>query len=129
MDDRTPLPRLRPPTHALLILRAGLRTGLFFGLFFGLLSGLFAGALQAAETPRQLAARHQCLGCHAVDEARAGPAFQQVADRYATTEGALPQLLKIVKAGSVGRWGSTPMPPEAVPEPDLTRILEWVLAQ
>jgi cytochrome c551/c552 len=113
MDERTDNARPRVPALVRLALSAM----------------LFSCPLQAAETPGQLAARHQCLGCHAVDEDRAGPAFQRVADRYATTEGALPQLLKVVKAGSVGRWGSTPMPPEAVPEPDLRRILEWVLAQ
>jgi cytochrome c len=94
-----------------------------------LLGLLLSFPLQAAETPKQLAARHQCFGCHAVDEDRAGPAFQHVADRYAQTDGALLHLLKVVKAGSVGTWGSTPMPPESVPDAELTRILEWVMQQ
>ena len=94
-----------------------------------LLGLLLSFSLQAEETPKQLAARHQCLGCHAVDEDRAGPSFQNVADRYAQTNGALSHLLKVVKAGSVGTWGSTPMPAESVPDAELTRILEWVLQQ
>jgi cytochrome c len=113
MDDRTDNARPRAPTLVLLALPAM----------------LLSCTLQAAETPKQLAARHQCLGCHAVDEDRAGPAFQRVADRYAPINAALPQLLKVVKAGSVGRWGSTPMPPESVADAELTRILEWVLQQ
>ena len=83
----------------------------------------------AAETPKQLAARHLCFGCHAVDEVRAGPSYQQVAERYATRPDAVTYLLGEVKKGSVGKWGSTPMPPEIAPDPDLKQILEWVMQQ
>jgi cytochrome c len=119
MDEPTDNAKARAPRRARLTLLVLLVQLLQF----------YPGPLQAAETPKQLAARHQCMGCHAVDEARAGPAFQSVAERYAQTEAALSQLLEVVKAGSVGRWGSTPMPPEAVPDAELKRILEWVLQQ
>ena len=83
----------------------------------------------AAETPRQLAARHQCFGCHAIDEVRAGPGFQDVAERYATRTDAVVYLLKEVKEGSVGKWGTTPMPPEVLPDSDLKQIIEWIMQQ
>ncbi|MEI7432586.1 MAG: c-type cytochrome [Betaproteobacteria bacterium] len=83
----------------------------------------------AAETPKQLAARHLCFGCHAVDEVRAGPSYQQVAERYATRPDAVTYLLGEVRKGSVGKWGSTPMPPEIAPDPDLKQIIEWVMQQ
>ncbi len=84
-------------------------------------------SLIAAESPKQMAARHQCLGCHAVDEVRAGPAFQQIAERYAERQNVIDYLLKEVKTGSVGKWGATPMPPEPGTESDLKQILLWVM--
>lgn len=82
-----------------------------------------------AQTPKQLAAQHACFGCHAVDEVRAGPSFQQVGERYACTGDAVDRLLASVRQGSTGRWGSTPMPPETAPEPALRTIIEWILQQ
>lgn len=82
-----------------------------------------------AQTPKQLAAQHECFGCHAVDEVRAGPSFQQVGERYAGTGDAVDRLLASVRQGSTGRWGSTPMPPETAPEPALRTIIEWILQQ
>ena len=38
-------------------------------------------------------------------------------------------LVKEMKDGSVGKWGSTPMPPETVPETELKSILQWVMEQ
>jgi cytochrome c551/c552 len=83
----------------------------------------------AAETPKQLAARHLCFGCHALDEVRAGPSFQQVAERYATRPDAVSYLLEEVRKGSSGKWGSTPMPPDLAPDQDLKPIIEWVMQQ
>jgi len=52
-----------------------------------------------------------------------------VAERYGKRKDALSYLLKELKDGSVGKWGSTPMPAEIAPEPDLQKILRWVLEQ
>ena len=60
---------------------------------------LIATYAQADETPKQLAARYLCLGCHAVAETQVGPSFMDVAERDGKR-----------KDGSVGKWGSTPMP-------------------
>ncbi|MEI7611606.1 MAG: c-type cytochrome [Betaproteobacteria bacterium] len=98
--------------------------------FWAMLPGLLMPLLShAGETPKQLAARHQCFGCHAVNEFRVGPAFQQVAERYGVRKDAITYLFNEVKAGSVGKWGSTPMPPETVPDPELKNILVWVMQQ
>lgn len=94
------------------------------------LPGLFISFhSHAGESPKQLAARHQCLGCHAVDEFRAGPAFQQISERYAARKDASIYLFNEVKTGSVGKWGTTPMPPEIVPDSELKKILDWVMQQ
>ena len=88
---------------------------------------LRAAPAQAAETPSQLAARHHCLACHAVDETRTGPSFSDVAQRYAGKAGTLAYLRERLKLGGSGAWGSTPMPPENVPPAELDRLLAWIL--
>lgn len=90
---------------------------------------LAASANFAAESPKQLATRYLCFGCHAVAETRVGPSFMDVAERYGKRKDAVPYLLKELKDGSVNKWGSSPMPAEIAPEPDLQKILRWVLEQ
>lgn len=90
---------------------------------------LIATSAQADDNPKQLAARYLCFGCHAVAETRVGPSFMDVAERYGKRKDAVGYLLKELKDGSVGKWGPTPMPAEIAPEPELKRIVQWVLEQ
>ena len=90
---------------------------------------LASAVVSADETPKQLATRHLCFGCHAVAEFRVGPSFMDVAERYGKRKDGVAYLLKEMKDGSVGKWGSTPMPPETVPDVELKNILRWVLEQ
>ena len=90
---------------------------------------LASAVVSADETPKQLATRHLCFGCHAVAEFRVGPSFMDVAERYGKRKDGVAYLLKEMKDGSVGKWGSTPMPPETVPDVALKNILRWVLEQ
>jgi cytochrome c len=90
---------------------------------------LASSANFAAETPKQLATRYLCFGCHTVAETRVGPSFMDVAERYGKRKDAVPYLLKELKDGSVGKWGSAPMPAEIAPDPDLQKILRWVMEQ
>lgn len=90
---------------------------------------LIATSAPADETAKQVATRYLCFGCHALAETRAGPSFMDVAERYGKRKDAVSYLFKELKDGSVGKWGSTPMPAEIAPEPDLKRIVQWVLEQ
>ncbi len=90
---------------------------------------LAASTNYAAETPKQLATRYLCFGCHAVAETRVGPSFMDVAERYGKRKDAVAYLLKELKDGSAGKWGSAPMPSEIAPDPDLQKILRWILEQ
>ncbi len=58
-------------------------------------------------------ARHDCHTCHNVRERMVGPAWSEVALRYAGTprEISASQLAGRIREGSVGRWGSVAMPP------------------
>lgn len=90
---------------------------------------LVTGPLYAAESAWQKAGRHLCLGCHAVDETRVGPAFQDVATHYRAQKDPVTHLVRSVQQGSAGKWGTTPMPPEIAPNDDLIDIVEWIMQQ
>ena len=85
--------------------------------------------IHATESPEKMTARFLCFGCHAVDEVRAGPAFQDIALRYQQQPAAIDTLMHSVQHGSVGKWGNTPMPAVPVPDNDLKFILRWILQQ
>jgi cytochrome c len=76
-----------------------------------------------------LAKKSNCMACHAVDKKLVGPAYQDVAKKYAGDKGAEAKLVAKVKAGGTGVWGNVPMPPNAnVKEEDIKTLVKWVLA-
>jgi cytochrome c len=76
-----------------------------------------------------LAKKSNCLSCHAVDARGVGPAYREVAKKYAKDKKADATLLAKVKKGGSGTWGKVPMPPmDAVPEEDLKALIKWILA-
>jgi cytochrome c len=83
----------------------------------------------AQPSPSRLAARNGCTACHAADQPLVGPAFRQIAMRYKGQDQAEQALLAKLKAGGSGNWGQASMPAQAhVPESDLRRLVQWVLA-
>ena len=77
-----------------------------------------------------LAKKHNCTACHAVDKKMIGPAYQDVAKKFKGQPDAAAKLTKSVKSGSTGAWGPVPMPPNAsVPDADVKALVEWVLSQ
>lgn len=61
-----------------------------------------------------VATREGCLGCHGVGEAINGPAFADVALKYAGRADAVSTIAGRIRNGSVGAWGSTMRPNLAV---------------
>jgi len=82
----------------------------------------------AAADAAALAAKYNCQTCHAVDKKLVGPAFKEVATKYAGDAGAAAKLQKSIKSGSSGVWGAIPMPPNNVPDPDVKALAEWILS-
>lgn len=77
----------------------------------------------------ELAKKSNCMACHAMDKKLVGPAYQDVAKKYAGDKGAEAKLVAKVKAGGSGVWGNVPMPPNAnVKEEDIKVLVKWVLA-
>lgn len=76
----------------------------------------------------QLAKKSGCLSCHATDAKSVGPAYREVASKYAKVKDAEARLLKKIKQGGAGVWGQVPMPPmNAVPDEDLKQIVKWIV--
>jgi cytochrome c len=75
-----------------------------------------------------LATAKNCMACHAVDKKLVGPAYKEVAAKYAGQKDAVDKLaVKIVKGGS-GVWGPVPMPANTqVSEAEAKKLAAWVL--
>jgi len=78
----------------------------------------------------ELAKKHACFACHAVDKKMVGPAYKDVAAKYRADKDAPKKLAAKVKNGSQGVWGTVPMPPNsAVPDADINTLVKWILSQ
>ena len=87
---------------------------------------LVAGSAAANE---ELAKKSLCTACHAIDKKLVGPAYQDVAAKYAGDKTAEAKLIAKVKQGGVGVWGQVPMPANsAVKDEDIKTLVKWVLA-
>jgi cytochrome c len=83
-----------------------------------------------AHAQEELAKKHACLACHAVDKKLVGPAYKDVAAKYRGDASAEAKLVEKVKKGSQGTWGQVPMPPNAnVPDADVRALVKWILSQ
>lgn len=86
------------------------------------------GAAPAAIADEALAKKHNCTACHAVEKKGVGPAYKDIAKKYAGQSDASAKLEAKVKKGGGGVWGPVPMPPNAaVPDGDVKKLVAWVL--
>jgi cytochrome c len=87
----------------------------------------FAIPVQASE---ELAKKHACFACHAVDRKLVGPTYKEVAAKYRGDKGAEAKLAEKVKKGGQGVWGQVPMAPNPnVPDADVRALVKWILQQ
>lgn len=97
-------------------------------------ASLFIAAGLVAAFPAQanldLAKKSNCMSCHTVDKKLVGPAYADVAKKYASDKNAVNTLAARVKAGSKGGvWGQVPMPPNPnVKDADMEMLIKWILA-
>ena len=95
---------------------------------------LIMAAVAAISAPAMadeaLAKSKNCMACHAVDKKLGGPAYKDVAKKYAGNAKAADMLAeKVVKGGS-GVWGAIPMPANPqVSAADAKKLVAWVLSQ
>lgn len=75
-----------------------------------------------------LAQKKNCMACHAIDKKLVGPAYKEVAAKYAGQKDAVDKLAqKVIKGGS-GVWGPVPMPANAqVTEAEAKQLVQWIM--
>lgn len=95
---------------------------------FALLLALASSAPALAD--EALAKAKNCMACHAMASKRVGPAYKDVAQKYAGDKTAVDKLAaKVIKGGS-GAWGAVPMPANPqVSEAEARKLVAWVLSQ
>jgi len=73
---------------------------------------------------------NNCLACHAIDHKVVGPAYRDVATKYAHDQQALGKVEASIRNGGSGRWGAVPMPPfSQLSAQDLHTLADFILHQ
>jgi cytochrome c len=90
---------------------------------------LISGAAAApAFAQADFAQKKNCMSCHAVDKKVLGPAFKDIAAKYAGQAGAADKLAAKVVKGGVGVWGNIPMPANTqVSDAEAKQLVGWIL--
>ena len=84
--------------------------------------------ISPAQASADLARKYNCVACHAEAAKKVGPAYNDVAKKYAGRADAADYLAKKIRAGGSGVWGAMPMPPHPqVPESDARAMATYVL--
>ena len=77
----------------------------------------------------QLARSKNCLACHQIDAKVVGPAYKDVAAKYAGQPDAVARLTQKVMKGGAGVWGPVPMPANPqVSEAEAKQLVQWILS-
>ena len=81
-----------------------------------------------AQDAAALAKSKNCLACHSVQTKLVGPAYKDVAAKYAGQKDAVDKLaVKVVKGGA-GVWGAVPMPANPqVTEAEAKQLVQWIM--
>ncbi len=100
---------------------------------YALIAPLVAIAALTSAVPvfadQALATAKNCMTCHAIEKKLVGPAYKDVAAKYAGQKDAVDKLaIKIMKGGS-GVYGPVPMPANTqVNEAEAKKLAAWVLS-
>jgi cytochrome c len=83
----------------------------------------------AAFAQADLAQKKNCMACHAIDKKVVGPAYKDVAAKYAGQKDAAAKLAEKIQKGGSGVWGPVPMPANTqVNEAEAKQLAAWVLS-
>ncbi|HSI47436.1 MAG TPA: c-type cytochrome [Ideonella sp.] len=86
-------------------------------------------AASPAFAQAELATKKNCMACHAIDKKIVGPAYKDVAAKYAGQKDAVAKLAEKIQKGGSGVWGPVPMPANAVTPDEAKQLATWVLTQ
>ena len=86
-------------------------------------------ASSASMANLELAKSKNCVACHSVDNKLIGPAYKEVAKKYAGQKDAESKLVQKVLKGGSGVWGAIPMPPNPqVTEAEAKTLVKWIMS-
>jgi cytochrome c len=75
-----------------------------------------------------LATSKNCMACHALDKKLVGPAYKDVAAKYASDKTAVDKLATKIQKGGAGVWGPIPMPANTqVNDAEAKKLAAWIL--
>jgi cytochrome c len=75
-----------------------------------------------------LVAKSNCLTCHKISEKLIGPAYKDVANKYAGKDTAVTYLAHKVISGGKGVWGDVTMTPHPdISESDAEQMVKYIL--
>ncbi len=117
---------MKPPSFRRAIGPAfkGVHTSTLKGM---VLAGAFLGACNSAAS-EALARKNDCLACHAVATKLVGPAFKDVAAKYAGQADAADRIIESIRNGGAGKWGELPMPAQPkLSAQDVKKLALWIL--
>ncbi len=93
---------------------------------FVLFAALVATPVFASQ---DLAMKKNCMACHSVEKKVVGPAYKDVAAKYAGQADAAKILAEKIQKGGVGVWGQVPMPANPqVSAAEAAKLSAWVLS-
>jgi cytochrome c len=93
---------------------------------FALLATAFVAAPALAD--QALAQKKNCMACHALEKKVVGPAYKDVAKKYAG-QNAEAKLAAKIKQGGSGVWGAIPMPANPqVSDAEAKQLASWVMS-
>lgn len=77
----------------------------------------------------KLVAQNDCLTCHKVSGESTGPAYNEVAAKYANAdEATIKKLAEHIINGGSGNWGTVPMTPHpTLSEADAQQMVKYIL--
>jgi len=94
------------------------------------MASAFASQAAFADAGLDLAKAKNCMTCHSVTTKVVGPAYKDVAAKYAGQKDAEAKLVTKVMKGGSGTWGAIPMPANPqVNEAEAKTLVKWVLSQ
>ena len=93
--------------------------------------GLAVSAGALADEGEALYKKSGCNVCHAINKKNVGPAYTEVAAKYANDSNAQATLEKKVRSGGAGSFGKVPMPATAknVSDDSIKTLVAWILTQ
>ena len=98
-------------------------------LFRSIIATLCLCAPTLAQASEDLARKHHCLSCHAIDKKLVGPSYKDIAAKYKGDPSAEAKLIDKVKKGGMGVWGQIPMPANPqVSQADADTLAKWVMS-